>query len=48
MAQTGSVFEQFLANVTAFVNLCCIVRADFTTQWKTIAARVVLESTIKN
>lgn len=37
MAQTGSVFEQYLANVTAFVNLRCILRTDLTTQRKTIA-----------
>ncbi|MFR2733604.1 hypothetical protein [Hoylesella buccalis] len=37
MAQTGSVFEQYLANATAFVNLCCILRADVTTQRRTIA-----------
>lgn len=37
MAQIGSVFEQYLANVTAFVNLRCILRADLTTQRKTIA-----------
>ncbi|WP_155813609.1 hypothetical protein [Hoylesella buccalis] len=30
MAQTGSVFEQYLANATAFVNLCCILRVDLT------------------
>ena len=48
MAQTGSVFEQYIANVSAFVNLCCILRTDLTTQRKTIAAGVVLESAIKN
>ncbi len=37
MAQTGSVFEQYLANATAFTNLCCILRTDLTTQRKTIA-----------
>ena len=48
MAQTGSVFEQYLANATAFVNLRSILRADLTTQWMAIAARVVLESVINN
>ena len=37
MAQTGSVFEQYLANATAFANLCGILRADLATQRKTIA-----------
>ena len=32
MAQTGSVFEQYLANATAFVNLLSILRADLTIQ----------------
>lgn len=48
MAQTGSVFEQYLANATAFANLCCILRMDLTTQRKTIAVGVVLESTIND
>lgn len=30
MAQTGSVFEQYLANITAFANLCGILRTDLT------------------
>lgn len=48
MAQTGSVFEQYLANATAFVNLRSILRADLAIQRRIIAARVVLESTINN
>lgn len=48
MAQTGSVFEQYLANATAFVNLRCILRADLAIQRRIIAERVVLESTINN
>ena len=30
MAQTGSVFEQYLVNATAFANLRCILRTDLT------------------
>lgn len=48
MAQTGSVFEQYLANATAFVNLRSILRADLAIQRRIIAARVVLESAIND
>ena len=48
MAQTGSVFEQYLANATAFVNLCCILGTDLAIQRRIIAAGVVLESTIND
>lgn len=48
MAQTGSVYEQYLANVTAFANLSGILRADLAIQRRIIAAGVVLESAIND